>query len=272
MKARILSDSGILLEHMPLATQHYRELLEELTKREIKQRYKQSVLGYAWVLLNPLLQMVVMAFVFSRILPVGSVESPYPIFLYIGLLPWTLLSSSLVASANALIGNAGLLTKIYLPREVFVQSVLLAKMVDFFLAASVLVVFLALYQVPLYLSILWVVPIFILQSIFTYALALLIASLNVFYRDVQYLLNFVVMVWMYVTPVIYPSTLFPGHLQWVFLLNPMAVFITAYRESLLAGNTPDLWSLGLSSLITLGLYICAARVFAQLEGRFSDAL
>src|SRR6185369_4925084 len=125
------------------------ELLVELTKREIKQRYKQSLLGYAWVILNPLAQMAVLAVVFSRILPVNNLGVPYPIFLYVGLLPWTLLSGSLTASALSLIDNGKLLTKIYLPRTVFVQSTILAKMVDFVLASSLLALALIYFHSPI---------------------------------------------------------------------------------------------------------------------------
>lgn len=250
----------------------YQELLVELTKREIKQRYKQSLLGYAWVLLNPLTQMMVMALVFSRILPVSNLGVPYPVFLYVGLLPWTLFSSSLSASANSLIDNAKLITKIYLPRTVFIQSMILAKMVDFFLATSLLFLLILYFQIPLTFSILWFVPIFCFQTLFTYGLSLLISSLNIFYRDIQYLLNFLLMVWMYVTPIIYPPSFFPSDYQWVFRLNPIAVFITAYRAVILEGTSPNFMDLGLSLMISVFMYCIAITVFKKLDGRFADAL
>ncbi|MCA9370308.1 ABC transporter permease, partial [Candidatus Woesebacteria bacterium] len=145
----------------------YRELLSELTWREIKQRYKQSILGYAWVILNPLIQMLVMAFVFSKILRVESLGVPYAVFLYVGLLPWNFFSGALAGATGSLVANAGLITKIYFPREVFVLSAILAKVVDLFLALSVLVVFLIYYHISLSWHIVWVVPIFGIQLIFT---------------------------------------------------------------------------------------------------------
>lgn len=248
------------------------ELLIELTKREIKQRYKQSILGYAWVILNPMAQMLAMAFVFSRILPVSNLNIPYPIFLYVGLLPWTLLSGTLVASANSLIGNGKLLTKIYLPRKVFIQSTVLAKMVDFFLASILLILFMIFFEVPIKLTAIWFFPIFFIQLLFTYSLSIMIATFNLFYRDVQYLLNFLIMIWMYLTPIIYPQSFFPPNYHWVFSINPMAVFITSYRQVIFDGVMPNLSNLLISLLISLVLLTVATIAFKKLEGKFADAL
>lgn len=259
------------MDHMA-AVLHYRELLSELTKREIKQRYKQSVLGYAWVILNPLIQMTVMAFVFSQILRVGDLGVPYPIFLYAGLLPWTLFTTSLNSSVNVLVGNAGLLTKIYFPRVVFVQSTILAKMIDFLLSSTVFVLFMIYYQIPVTWNVLWFVPIFAIQNLFTYALSLLAAACNLFYRDIQYLLGLFLLVWMYLTPVIYPTDMFPEKYQWIFQLNPMAVFINAYRQVLLGGGMPNLVSLGIGLGLSVGLYVIATSVFRRLEGAFADVV
>ncbi len=250
----------------------YRELLSELTKREIKQRYKQSVLGYAWVILNPLLQMLVMAFVFSKILRITNLSVPYPIFLYAGLLPWTLFSNSLSSSVNALVSNGGLLTKIYFPREIFIQSTVLAKIVDFFLASTVFVIFMVYYQLPITLHILWFIPIFFIQNFFTYGLALIMAASNLFYRDIQYVLGLLLLVWMYLTPVIYPVETFPEKFRWIFQLNPMAVFINAYRQVILGGSPPNFISLGVGIVFSTVLYIVGYSLFKRLEGVFADVV
>ncbi len=199
----------------------YRELTAELTKREIKARYKQSILGYAWVILNPLFQMLVMAFVFSKFISMATLGVPYAIFLYTGLLPWTLFSNSLFASVNSLVSNASLITKIYFPRETFVVSTILAKIIDFLLASTVFVLFLFIYKVQVNLNVLWVFPIFFIQQIFTYALSLLFAALNLFYRDIQYLITLILLLWMYLTPVIYPTELFPEKYKFVFQLKTL---------------------------------------------------
>lgn len=254
------------------AALYYRELLLELTKREIKQRYKQSVLGYVWVILMPLAQMLVMAFVFSKILRIPSLEVPYPLFLYAGILPWTLFTNSLTASAQALVGNSGLLTKIYFPRVIFVQSTLLSKMVDFFLSVTVFVLFMAFYRLPLTFHILWVIPIFLIQALFMYGLSLLIATLNLFYRDIQYLLNLILIVWMYITPVIYPADIFPKEYQWIFLINPMSVIIESYREVILFAENPDIFRLGIAGLLSFILLLIARFIFQRLEGVFADVV
>jgi ABC-type polysaccharide/polyol phosphate export permease len=250
----------------------YRELLYELTAREIRSRYKQSVLGYAWVILNPLFQMLVMAFVFSKLMRVTDLGVPYTIFLYAGLLPWNLFSNCLGSSSNALVGNAGLVTKIYFPREVFVLSTILAKMVDYFLASTVFIIFMLFNHIPFTWYMLWFIPIFIIQFIFTYGISLLLAAFNLFYRDVQYLVGLLIMMWMYLTPVIYPPEILPARYHFIFQLNPMAVLINAYRKTLLSGGNPNFASLGIGLGLSLLLFIFGFTVFKKLEGVFADVV
>ena len=250
---------------------HYVELTRELTLREIKSRYKQSVLGYAWVILNPFFQMLVMAFVFSQILRFPTIGTPYAIFLYVGLLPWNLFASTLISSTNALVGNASLLTKIYFPREIFIISATLAKIVDFFLASTVFIVFMIAYQQPVTWNVLWFIPIFLIQQLFTYGLSLILSSINLFYRDIQYVLSLVVMIWMYLTPVIYPTDIFPDKYKWIFQLNPMAVIINAYRHYLkwwyAQPHEP-----GLALLVSTIVAFLGIRLFKKLEGVFADVV
>lgn len=250
----------------------YRELLSELTKREIKQRYKQSILGYAWVILNPLIQMLVLAFVFSHIIRIPNLSVPYPIFVYVGLLPWTLLSNTLGSSVNALVSNGSLITKIYFPREIFVLSNMLAKMVDFLLASVVLVGFLVWFKIPFTWNLLWVIPIFFIQSIFTYGLSLMAAAFNLFYRDIQYLMNLVIMTWMYLTPIIYAVEIFPPQYRWIFKINPMAVFVNAYRQVVLGGGLPNFQSLGIGLGLSVLIYLFGYFTFKKLEGLFADVV
>lgn len=250
----------------------YRQLLEELTLREIKARYKQSVLGYAWVILNPFFQMLVMAFVYSQVLRIPSQGVPYSIFLYVGLLPWLLFSNSLTAAANILVSNSSLLKKIYFPRQVFILSTILAKIVDFCLASLILIIFMIGYQIPLSWQMLWFLPIFFIQQLFTYGLSLLLAAFNLFYRDIQFILNLVILIWMYLTPVIYSVEMFPARYQWLFKLNPMSVLINAYRQVLLNGQAPNLASLGVAFITSLLIWRLADRLFKKLEGTFADVV
>ena len=177
-----------------------------------------------------------------------------------------------MSSVNALVGNGGLLTKIYFPREIFVQSTILAKIVDFFLASTVFILFMVYYQIPVTIHVLWFIPIFIIQNIFTYGISLFVAAANLFYRDIQYLLSLLLLVWMYLTPVIYPLEMFPDKYRWIFQLNPMAVFINAYRQVILGGSAPNFFSLGVGLLLSLVLYGFGFWVFKKLEGVFADVV
>lgn len=251
---------------------HHRELLEELTSREIKARYKQSVLGYAWVILNPFFQMLVMAFVFSKIVRFSDMGVPYSIFLYVGLLPWTLFSGSLASSVNSLVSNAALLTKIYFPREIFVLSTLIAKVVDFLLALSVLALFFVFFRITPTWHALWVIPIFFIQMLFTYGLSLVAAAFNLFYRDIQYVISLALVLWMYLTPVIYPVEIFPDRYRFIFQLNPMAVLINAYREVLLSHGNPNFVSLSIALMVSLLTVVVGLAIFKKLEGLFADVV
>lgn len=251
---------------------HYLELVAELTSREIKARYKQSVLGYAWVILNPLFQMLVMAFVFSKILRITNLGVPYALFLYVGLLPWNLFANSISGSMNSLVSSGSLLTKIYFPREILVISTVLAKIIDFLLASIVLIIFFIYFHQSITLNILWIFPIFLIQQLFTYGLSLILAALNLFYRDIQYLFGLILLVWMYLTPVIYPTEMFPEQYQWIFKLNPMAVLINAFRQVMLAGDRPNFTSLSIALLLSCVTAIVGHRLFKKLEGQFADVV
>lgn len=254
------------------ASSRWSELRYQLISREIKSRYKQSFLGYAWVILNPFLQMLVMTFVFSLIVRVSSLGVPYAIFLYTALLPWNLFANSLAHATNAFVGNSELIKKIYFPRQIFVQSTLIAKLVDFALASTILGLFMIIYHVPVTLNILWVLPILAIQEIFTYGMALILATVNLFYRDVQYVLSLILVLWMYLTPIIYPVEMVPLAYRFIFKLNPMAVLVNAYREVILGGNMPKLSSLGIALLVSLITLYLGKKIFTRLEGLFADVI
>lgn len=251
---------------------HHRQLLSELTKREIAQRYKQSILGYFWVILNPLAQMLVMSFVFSKLFNVVGLGVPYSVFLFAGLLPWTLFAGSLSSAANALVGNAGLLSKIYFPREILIASTILAKVVDYFLASLIFIFMMIFFKVPVTWNILWFVPIFLIQNLFSYAIGIVLSAFNLFYRDIQYLLSLILLIWMYLTPIVYSAETFPAAYRWIFQFNPMAIIINAYRQVILAGGAPNFMSLGIAALLSVVLFIFAFRLFKKLEGQFADAV
>lgn len=243
-----------------------------LTAREVKARYKQSILGYFWVILNPFAQMLVMTFVFSVIAKIPSLGVPYAIFLYVALLPWNFFSTSLLSSVGSLVNNSSLITKIYFPREILVYATVMAKILDFLLAASVLILFMIYFAIPIKISFLWVPLIFFIQFIFTIGLSLILSAFNLFYRDIQYLLNLIMLLWMYLTPVIYPIEMIPEQYRFILSLNPMAVFINAYRQVILAGTGPNLYSLGIGILFSFSVFIIGFIIFKKLEGLFADVV
>jgi len=250
----------------------YKDLIWELTLREIKARYKQSFLGFFWVVLNPFFQMLILSFVFSKILRFGNLGVPYPIFLYAGLLPWTFLSNSLNASLNSLSSNASLIKQIYFPREILVLSTILAKAFDFFLSFGVFLLLMIFFKVPFTFFMLFFFPIFFLQFLFVFGIGLVLAAFNLFYRDVQYLFNLILTLWFYLTPVIYAPEFFPERYRFIFKFNPMAVFINAYRKVLLGGDFPKFSSLFVGFIISTLVFFIAYKIFKKLEGIMADVV
>lgn len=248
----------------------YRELLINLAHREINQRYKQSVLGYAWVILTPLVQMLVLTFVFSTILKIPSQGAPYILFLSVALLPWNFFVTGLTSSANSLVSNSNLITKIYFPREILVYSTILAKMVDLAFSLLVLVCFFIFFQQPVHISVLWVPVIFFIQLIFMGGLSLIVSSLNLFYRDIQYILALLLILWMYITPIIYPVEVIPPQYRFIMSLNPMAVIVNAYRKTILSGGPPNWSSLAIALVMSVVIFIVGFYLFKKSEGKFAD--
>jgi ABC-type polysaccharide/polyol phosphate export permease len=251
----------------------WKELLWQMVGREVKARYKQSVLGYFWVILNPLAQMLVMSFAFSLILRIPTNAAgniPYPIFLFVALLPWTLFSNSLSFSASSLVGSGSLITKIYFPRTILVLSTIFAKIIDFLFATSILIIYMIIYQVPININILWIIPIFLIQQIFTVGLSLFFAAANLIYRDIQFLLNMLLLLWMYVTPIIYPADLVPEKYRILFQLNPMAVIINAYRQVILGGGAPKYSSLLIALIVSSATLLVGLSYFKSREKIFAD--
>jgi len=251
----------------------WHELLWQIVGREVKARYKQSILGFFWVILNPLAQMLVMSFAFSTILriPTNSSENiPYSLFLFVALLPWNLFANSLSFSAGSLVSSGPLITKIYFPRTILVLATIIAKIIDFLFASIILIIFMIAYQIPVTVSILWVLPLFFIQQIFTLGLSLFLAAANLLYRDVQYLLNMILLLWMYATPVFYPVDLVPDKYRLIFQLNPMAVIINAYRQVILGGGEPKYSSIIIALVLSFIILLFGLSYFKSREKIFAD--
>lgn len=227
----------------------YRELVYNLVVRELKSRYKNSVLGFFWSLLNPLGMMLIFTVVFTVMLPNNQIEN-FPIFLLCGLLPWNYFNAGVMSSINSIVGNANLVKKVYFPREVLPISTVLANLVNFLLALLLLFAAVFIFQVSLS-PWLWMLPVVILiQTCFILGVALVLCTLNVFYRDTMMVMDVAMQAWFFLTPVFYPIDILPRNYEvlgvnlnihrLVYILNPMASIISAYRDLLLYGYRTDL--------------------------------
>lgn len=249
----------------------YREVLVNLAVREIRVRYKQSALGVAWAVMQPVMMMVVFAVVFSRFAKLPSEGLPYPVFAYAALLPWTFCAAGTSTAMASIVGSASLIKKVYFPRAVLPLASILTHGADFAISTAVFVLLLAYYRVSVTASVLYVVPLLLLQLAFMVGLALLLAGLNAYYRDVRYVFPVLMQMWLYATPVAWSMTMVPDHLRIPYAaLNPMAAIIDGFRTVVLHG-TPPVWSLvGAAAGGTILLLIAAHRYFAAVERNIAD--
>jgi lipopolysaccharide transport system permease protein len=249
----------------------HRDLFYFLLLRDVKVRYKQTALGVAWAVLQPLLTMVVFTAIFGRLAGVPSDGQPYPIFVFAGLLPWNFFNQAVTNSSNSLVGNAGLITKVYFPRLVIPAAAVGAGLVDFAIAAVILFGMALYYGVTFSASVLMLIPLALLTTLFATAVGMWMSALNVKYRDVRYALPFALQIWMYVTPIIYPVTFIPVRWRWLIGLNPLSGIIQGFRSAIF-GRPFDWFAIGVSTAITLGVLMCAVFEFRRMEREFADII
>lgn len=247
----------------------YRELLLSIVRRDLAVRYKQTVLGFAWAVFVPLLNMIVFTAVFTRIVPL-QLDIPYPIYAYVGLVPWTFFASSLHAATGSLVGNTALINKVYFPREIFPLSTIVLAFVDFLVASSMIAVLMAYYRIAPGWTALLVPLVVVVQLAFTIGLGLLLAMGNLYYRDVRYLTGTVVTVWMFATSVVYPVERAGGTLGGLLALNPMTPIIDAYRVLLLRGELPEPGPMFYSTAIACATLMVGWTLFHRSEHRFAE--
>jgi len=246
-----------------------RELLFFLTWRDIKVRYKQAVLGILWALISPFMTMVVFSLVFGRLAAISSEGYPYPVFLYAGLLPWQFFAAALNQSSQSVVMGRGILTKVYFPRLIFPIAAVGAHLVNFAIAFAILAGMMVFYHSPFGLHTLAVVPLTLLTVLAALGVGILISALNTAYRDFRHLLPFLVQLWMFLSPVIYPVSVVPERLQWILWLNPLTGIIDGYRYAVL-GRALHWQSLGISVLSTCAVLSVGLVVFRRTERRFAD--
>jgi lipopolysaccharide transport system permease protein len=251
---------------------HYRNLLRMWSLREIKVRYKQSLLGAAWAILQPLALMLMFTAVFSVIARVPSDGIPYPLFSYTALLPWTFFSTSISFAVPSLVNNMGLVTKIYFPREVLPLGAVIAAFVDFAVASSIFAALLVLYAVPLHFTLLWVPALVAIQVTLTLGVVFFASTFNVWYRDIRFVVPLGLQLWMYASPIIYPISLVPERWRVLYMLNPMAGLMDSYRRVILLGQPPQyaclLWAVFLSATLCIAGYV----YFKRSEPEFADVI
>jgi lipopolysaccharide transport system permease protein len=250
----------------------HRELLSLLVVRDVKVRYKQTVLGAAWAVIQPVFTMVVFSVFFGYLAKIPSDGLPYPVFSYCALLPWQLFANTLTSSANSLVANQHLITKVYFPRLVIPLSAVVTGLVDFAIAFVVLVGMLVYYGIVPTAAII-ALPAFLLLAVMTsLGVGLWLSALNVQYRDVRYTIPFLIQVWLFATPVAYPSSLVPASWRACYGLNPMASVVEGFRWALLGNAEPPGTMTVFSVGVVLVLLVSGLAYFRRMEKRFADII
>lgn len=247
-----------------------RDLLWAWTSRNIRARYQQSSLGWLWAVIQPAAQVTIFSLIFTLFVPVDTGNIPYPVFSFVAVVPWTLLSASLSDMSQSLVVNMGLVTKIYFPREILPIAAMLARLMDFGVSVGLLLILILFYQVSLVpASLLFLPLILVIQLTLILGLGLASAAGNVFFRDVQSLLALTLQVWFYASPIIYPVTMVPEYLRPYYYLNPMAGVIEAYRDVLLNGQVPGTYLIP-AAAVSLVIFLIGYWFFKRVEFQFAD--
>lgn len=251
----------------------YRELFGFLVWRDVSVRYKQSVLGILWAVLTPVITMVIFTIIFGKVAKIPTGGVPYPIFSYAGLLPWLFFAQSLQKATASMVAERNLLTKVYFPRLIVPMAATLAPLVDFLVASTVLVAMMAYYHVIPTVHTLYLVPLCVLWAWLTaVGVGTLLSAWNVYFRDVGQMIPFVIQVWMYASPVVYPASLFPEKWQWVYALNPMVGVIEGFRWALLGQGSPPGPLVAVSVAISLLFFVIGIFAFRRMERTFADVV
>jgi lipopolysaccharide transport system permease protein len=250
----------------------YRELLYFLTWKEVKVRYQQTVMGMAWAIMQPAFSMIVFTIFFGKIAKMPSDGIPYPLFSYTALLPWTFFTSGVSKSANSLVGEASLLKKVYLPRLFLPLSKNIACFVDFGMAFLVLVGLFIYYDVSLTTNVFWLPLFTLLAFVASLGVGLLLSALNAQFRDVKYIIPFLIQMWLFITPVVYPTSMLPDKYKLLYSLNPMVGVVDGFRWALLGvGNSPSITVLT-SCVVTGIMFIVGLYYFNVMEKTFADVV
>lgn len=258
------------LRNKSLELIRYREMFLGLVDREVRARYRGSALGFLWSMLNPLMLMVIYSLVFSVFMRINIPN--YALFLFCGLLPWAWFSTSLGNATAAISANSNLIKKVYFPLEILPIVNITTNLVNFVLSLPVLFIGMAIAQVPFTPALLFLPLLMAVQFLLTLGLSLVTCTLNAFFRDVEQLLQPLLMAWFYLTPVVYPVSQVPDAYKFLLYLNPMAPIITGYQDAIFHGKGPDMVMLGYSGLLGLGVFLVGYAVFYRHKFTFAEVV
>lgn len=250
----------------------YRDLLQILTERDIRLRYKQTALGVTWVILQPLLTSAVFAIIFGRLAKLPSGDIAYELFAFAGFLPWNIFSQSLQRSGQSLVKDASLITKVYFPRIILPMASSMSTIIDFFISGIVFGILLFIYKIPFTPNLLAIPLLLILCLITSIGVGLWISAFSVYYRDFIYVLPFIVQVWMYASPLAYSIDLIPEKWLWLYSLNPVTGILESFRWALLGGSEFPWLAVGLSIAVSSILFTTGSYIFKRMERNFADVI
>ncbi len=257
---------------------HFKELVAHahlilsFARRDIRAKYKQTIFGVAWAIIQPLSLMVVFTLVFSTFARIESDGIPYPIFSYSALIFWAFFASSVSQGTIAMTANAALVRKIYFPRETLLLAVMISAFMDLMIAAVVLAGMFIYYHIAFTWAFLWVIPLLAIQVLFTLAVILTTSAVHVYFRDIGHALPLLIQLWMFATPIAYPLSSVPAWLLPIYMLNPMAGIVDGYRRALLHASHPDFAYLGIALVVALAAAAAAYLFFKRAERTFADVI
>lgn len=249
----------------------YREMLINMVRRELRGKYKGSILGFLWTFINPLLQLVVYTIVFSNIMRMGV--SNYEIFLFVALIPWMFFSTSVLSGAGSIIYNQSLVTKIYFPREILPLSVVTSNFINMIYCSVIVLAVVLFYHMNLNLEVWFMLPVIaFIEYILVIGIVLIVSALTVYFRDLEHILGIIIMAWQFLTPVMYPESFIPSQYQAILYLNPMTPIIISFRDVLYYGKMPVVENLVYAFLWSLIIFICGFLLFGKLQKDFAEEL
>lgn len=248
----------------------YRQMLISMVRKDLRARYRGSILGFLWTFINPLMQLVIYSIVFPSLMKMD--DPTYPMFVFIGLLPWIFLTSSIQISTTCIVGNGNLVKKIYFPRMILPLSVVTTGAVNYLLTLIIVFIALIVSGIGLTPFVLLLPVVLVVQYLFTAGLSLALSSMYVYFRDLEHIVGIVTMAWLYLTPVLFTFKGFPGWLQVLLQFNPMTQIIEAYRNVLMYGKMPDSLGFLCVTLVSILTFFLGALIFHKLERTFAEEL